>query len=106
MSMNTINLAQAVRISSLKMVSRAKASHIGSALSIVDILSVLYGKILNYDKENEIIKSIPNLLYNKQSKRFTLKRSEKRVSTLKSLGPSRKRNSANKTKKITIESEN
>ncbi len=53
MSMNTINLAQAVRISSLKMVSSAKASHIGSALSIVDILSVLYGKILNYDKENE-----------------------------------------------------
>ena len=53
MTMNTINLAQAVRISSLKMVSRAKASHIGSALSIVDILSVLYGKILNYDKENE-----------------------------------------------------
>ena len=61
---------------------------------------------INYDKENEIIKSIPNLLYNKQSKRFTLKRSEKRVSTLKSLGPSRKRNPANKTKKITIESEN
>ena len=53
MSMNTINLAQAVRISSLKMVSSAKASHIGSALSIVDILSVLYGKILNYDKDNE-----------------------------------------------------
>ena len=63
-------------------------------------------KDINYDKENEIIKSIPNLLYNKQSKRFTLKRSEKRVSTLKSLGPSRKRNPTNKTKKITIESEN
>ena len=51
MSMNTINLAQAVRISSLKMVSSA-TSH-WSALSIVDILSVLYGKILNYDKDNE-----------------------------------------------------
>jgi len=63
-------------------------------------------KDINYDKENEIIKSIPNLSYNKQSKRFTLKRSEKRVSTLKSLGPSRKRNPTNKTKKITIESEN
>ena len=63
-------------------------------------------KDINYDKENEIIKSIPNLSFNKQSKRFTLKRSEKRVSTLKSLGPSRKRNPANKTKKITIESEN
>ena len=63
-------------------------------------------KDINYDKENQIIKSIPNLLFNKQSKRFTLKRSEKRVSTLKSLGPSRKRNPANKTKKITIETEN
>jgi hypothetical protein len=63
-------------------------------------------KDINYDKENQTIKSIPNLLYNKQSKRFTLKRSEKRVSTLKSLGPSRKRNPANKTKKITIESDN
>lgn len=63
-------------------------------------------KDINYDKENEIIKSIPNLSYNKHSKRFTLKRSEKRVSTLKSLGPSRKRNPSNKTKKITIESEN
>merc|ERR1711871_757558 len=55
-------------------------------------------KDINYDKENQTIKSIPNLLFNKQSKRFTLKRSEKRVSTLKSLGPSRKRNPANKTK--------
>lgn len=63
-------------------------------------------KDINYDKENQVIKSIPNLMYSKQSKRFTLKRSEKRVSTLKSLGPSRKRNSGNKTKKITIESEN
>ena len=63
-------------------------------------------KDINYDKENQTIRSIPNLLYSKQSKRFTLKRSEKRVSTLKSLGPSRKRNPANKTKKITIESEN
>jgi len=53
MTVNTLNLAQAVRTSSLKMVSSAKASHIGSALSIVDILSVLYGKILNYDKRNE-----------------------------------------------------
>ena len=62
-------------------------------------------KDINYDKENEIIKSIPNLSYNKNLKRFTLKRSEKRVSTLKSLGPSRKNSVSNKTKKITIESE-
>lgn len=43
-------LAQAIRIKSLEMVHRANASHIGSALSIVDILAVLYGKVLNYRK--------------------------------------------------------
>ena len=31
------------------MVHKAKASHIGSALSIVDILAVLYGEVMNYD---------------------------------------------------------
>jgi transketolase len=34
--------ARAIRIRSLQMVTRAGASHIGSALSIVDILAVLY----------------------------------------------------------------
>ena len=42
-----------------------------------------------YDKESGIVKDIPNLLYNKQNKKFTLKNTEKRVSTLKSL-PSKK----------------
>ncbi|QWD74555.1 transketolase [Polynucleobacter sp. TSB-Sco08W16] len=42
-------LAKVIRISSLRMVHRAKASHIGSALSISDILAVLYGRILNVD---------------------------------------------------------
>ena len=62
-------------------------------------------KDVNYDKENQVIKSIPDLIYNKQSRRFTLKRSEKRVSTLKSLGPGKKRSRA-KTKKIIIEDDN
>lgn len=37
-----VNLATQIRINVLEMVHRAKASHIGSAMSIVDILSVLY----------------------------------------------------------------
>ena len=41
------NLAQVIRRSSLQMVERAKASHIGSALSIADIVAVLYGQVLN-----------------------------------------------------------
>lgn len=42
-----------------------------------------------YDKETGMVLEIPSLIYNKQVKHFTLKNTEKRVSTLKSL-PSRK----------------
>lgn len=44
---NTIQLAQKMRIHALKMVYNAKASHIGSALSIIDIAAVLYGSVMN-----------------------------------------------------------
>jgi transketolase len=40
-------LARDIRISVLKMVAAAKASHIGGALSMADILSVLYSDILH-----------------------------------------------------------
>ena len=39
-------LARNIRIEALRMVHRARASHIGSALSICDILAVLYGHTL------------------------------------------------------------
>jgi len=42
-------LARNIRIESLKMVHSAGASHIGGALSIADILAVLYGEILNIE---------------------------------------------------------
>ena len=48
MTSATANLARAVREQSLKMVHRAKASHIGSALSIADIVAVLYGEVMRY----------------------------------------------------------
>lgn len=41
--------ARNIRIESLKMVHSAGASHIGGALSIADILAVLYGEILNIE---------------------------------------------------------
>ena len=41
-----------IRLNVLKMTSRGKSSHVGSALSIVDILTVLYCKILNFDIKN------------------------------------------------------
>lgn len=46
---NTELLAKSIRINALKMVHRAKASHIASALSITDILAVLYGKVMQFD---------------------------------------------------------
>lgn len=51
--MNEIKeLAKTIRRLSLHMVHRAKASHIGSALSIADIVAVLYGNILNINPTN------------------------------------------------------
>jgi transketolase len=45
--MNSLDLARKARIHSLKMVHKATASHIGSSLSIIDILSVLYSGVMN-----------------------------------------------------------
>jgi hypothetical protein len=42
-----------------------------------------------YDKENGNIKDIPGLCYIKTSKHFTLKNIDKRISTLKSLAPTK-----------------
>jgi hypothetical protein len=42
-------------------------------------------KDVTYDKETGVVKDIPALLFNKSTKHFTLKNTEKRVSTLKSL---------------------
>lgn len=51
-----------------------------------------------YDKENGVIKSIPQLQFNNSSRKFNLKRCDKHVSTVKSL-------SVNKTKIIIKELE-
>jgi transketolase len=47
-----INLAKAIRLHALKMINAGKSSHIGSVLSIADILAVLYGAILNVKPDN------------------------------------------------------
>lgn len=41
---------------------------------------------IKYNKETEVIEDIPCLAYNKDTRKFTLKRIEKRVSTITSLG--------------------
>jgi transketolase len=43
--------AMSIRLRSVRMVASAGASHIGSALSIVDILTVLYFQVLRYPGE-------------------------------------------------------
>lgn len=47
--MDTVELAKRIQIHVLKMTSRGGSSHIGAALSIADILAVLYGGFLNVD---------------------------------------------------------
>lgn len=42
-------LARRLRSHSLRMISQAKTSHIGSCLSVADILAVLYGSVLRID---------------------------------------------------------
>jgi transketolase len=45
-------LAKKIRIHALKMTSSGGSSHIGSCLSIADILAVLYGGVLSFDPRN------------------------------------------------------
>jgi len=47
--MNSEIFSSIIRRHSLEMVSRANASHIGSALSIADIVAVLYSQVLRVD---------------------------------------------------------
>lgn len=51
MQISSKELSKKIRINSLKMVAKAKASHIGSALSIADIVAVLYSEILKVDSQ-------------------------------------------------------
>lgn len=50
--MDSRKLAKNVRKDVLLMTSRAGAGHIGSILSVVDIVSVLYARIMKYDIHN------------------------------------------------------
>lgn len=59
-------------------------------------------KDVQYDKELGIITNIPNLQFNKNTRKFTMKRSEKQTSTLKSLGP-KKSTSTKRTNKDKID---
>lgn len=50
--MNSIEFAKRIRALSVEMVYKAHASHIGGALSMADILAVLYTNVLKFDSQN------------------------------------------------------
>ncbi len=49
MPTDTIKLAQTIRGHALRMIAKAKASHVGTCLSMADLLAVLYGAYLHVD---------------------------------------------------------
>jgi transketolase len=51
MPTDTIQLAQTIRGHALRMIAKAKASHVGTCLSMADLLAVLYGSCLRVDPE-------------------------------------------------------
>ncbi len=57
--------ANKVRNHVLDMTSRGGSSHVGSALSIVDILAVLYGEIMYYDCKNPKLQSRDRFILSK-----------------------------------------
>ena len=63
--MTTENLAKSIRIESLKMVFNSKGSHIGSALSYVDILAILYNETLNYVPSNPLFEERDRFILSK-----------------------------------------
>lgn len=50
--MNSLDLARRIRIDAVKMSHFGHASHIGSALSMADVIAVLYSDVLHYDPKN------------------------------------------------------
>jgi transketolase len=61
----TRKLAKLIRAHSLNMVHSANASHIGSALSISDIVSVLYGNVLNINPKEPVMESRDRFILSK-----------------------------------------
>lgn len=50
--MDTKLLAQKIRLHAVRMTHLGKSSHVGSVLSMADILAVLYGNVLSVDPKN------------------------------------------------------
>ena len=53
MKKSTGNLIKNIRLNILKLTYKAKSSHIGSSLSIVEILAILYNEILSISAQKK-----------------------------------------------------
>jgi transketolase len=62
---DTETFAKEIRIKSIQMVHKAHASHIGSALSIADIVAVLYGSIMQYIPDDPMCTSRDRFILSK-----------------------------------------
>ena len=58
-------LAEKIRLHVVRMTSSGKSSHVGSALSIADILAVLYGKVMHYDPKEPKLKARDRFILSK-----------------------------------------
>src|ERR1700676_2040836 len=52
MTTDTKKLATTIRPHALRMIAKAKASHVGTCMSMADLLAVLYGSWLRVDPKN------------------------------------------------------
>ena len=50
--MDSIDFSKRIRVNVVKMINKGNSSHIGSALGVADIISVLFSKILQLDPQN------------------------------------------------------
>lgn len=63
--METKTFAKQIRYKSLEMVYNAKASHVAGALSIADVLAVLYNTVMHIDSKNPDMVDRDYLIYSK-----------------------------------------
>jgi hypothetical protein len=78
--------------SKTKKLSKIKTTALKNFLSnCIDRKKLQKIKDVNYNKEKEIINEIPNLNYNENTKKFFIRKNEKKMSTLKHLAPKSKK---------------
>ena len=58
--------------------------------------NLLKNKDVIYKKDSGILENIPNLLFNNNNRKFTLKKNNSHISTAKSLGPTKKNKNVKK----------